>query len=79
MSFDSVYRLNSRKVMLHPCTGETVICSADNGSQHPAGHQRDLDLCEECGDVVRVCVQDQRCISCCRCGNYHSMDCDWPL
>jgi hypothetical protein len=29
----------------------------------------------ECGDLVEACPECDVCISCCRCGNYHSIDC----
>ena len=79
MPFDSFY-LNPRKVMVHGYTGETDICSDDDGSQHREDHGLyELDDCEDCEGVVMVCADCNRCVSCCPCGNYHSIDCDWPL
>jgi hypothetical protein len=79
VSFDSFYRLNWRRVMVHPYTGELVVCSADDGLQHDSSHEAYADSCEDCQSIVLACRVCQRCISCCPCGNYHSMDCDWPL
>jgi len=79
MPFDPLY-LNPRKTTVHPYTGETIICSDHHGSQHRDDHNRlRLDDCEECGDRVLVCLDCNRCVSCCACGNYHSIDCAWPL
>ena len=74
------FYLNPRRVMTDPYTGETVICAGHDGTQH--GHRlatQYLDPCEDCGDQVWVCAECDRCVSCCSCGNYHSIDCPWLL
>jgi len=79
MPYDPLY-LGPRKTTTDPYTGETVVCSDDNGDQHKHPiSARDFDFCEACGDVVLLCTRELRCISCCSCGAYHSMDCGWPL
>jgi len=79
MSFNDRVYLNPRRVMVDPYTGETIVCSGDDASQHDPTHASEPDWCETCDDVVIVCRVHNRCISCCYCGNYHSMDCPWPL
>jgi len=79
MSFDSLY-LNPRKTTRDWITGEILVCGDHDGSQHE--HPQlvwTFDYCEQCGESVLVCTVCNACISCCRCGNYHSTDCEWPL
>jgi hypothetical protein len=68
----------SRKVTRDPWTGAVIFCSENDGTQHTRAHALEVDLCEECDGLVLVCTVERRCVSCCRCGAYHSMDCDWP-
>jgi hypothetical protein len=79
MPFDSLY-LNPRRVMIHPYTGETIICAACGAFDHPFDdHVVGFDSCDECGQLLVDCLTCERVLTCCRCGSYHSVDCPWPL
>jgi len=80
MSFDQHYSLNPRKVTRHPVTGDMVWCELHDGSQHPDDHRPfGYDLCEDCDAQLRDCFVCNAVINCCDCGNYHSIDCAWPV
>jgi len=80
MPFDSFY-LSPRKVIVHPYTGETIICEQCTRRDHACAprYTQHGEFCEFCDDYVSECSECERCVSCCRCGNYHSVDCPWPL
>jgi hypothetical protein len=71
-----------RRAMIHPYYGHTVECAQHNGEQHEhftGWAETVLEPCEDCGDVLATCRKCMAVTACCSCGNYHSIDCPWPL
>jgi hypothetical protein len=71
------------RVMVHPYLGHLVHCTEQRAEDHFArwagyGHHGDYAMCE-CGRMVVSCDVCKRMITCCPCGEVHSMECPWPL
>jgi hypothetical protein len=72
-----------RRTVIHPYFGFLVACGRHDGLQHDCDPDKELsvttDVCDQCGQTLAVCADCRYVISCCRCGAYHSVDCEWPL
>lgn len=79
MSFGSFY-LNARKVTVDAYTGQQIVCENCRPDEHRHFRLRRYGgECETCDMDIVACGRCQASITCCACGNYHSIDCPWPL
>jgi len=68
--------------MTHPYTGELITCAQLDGTQHDIKHAvavTQWDYCESCDTHFESCKHCLVVIGCCQCGQYHAIDCPWPL
>jgi hypothetical protein len=69
--------------MVHPYLGHLVTCTEQRPEDHfirwaGYGHHVSYEMCE-CGRMIGECDECNAVITCCPCGERHSMECPWPL
>jgi len=67
------------RAMIHPYYGHVVVCGELDGQQHDQAHHLGVDTCDRCEEDIVVCLDCQSSCSCCSCGDYHALECEWPL